>query len=402
MVDVHGRFCFLFFLFVVLAKSDGLVSLRRFVPDPLPMEPFNVTSTTPRLSVCFWNLQLHGLETTLLQGVAANLTGQRLIVYTVTGVVSLQGEYKLDGGSALLPFLSVRGEGRFRMNAFMVFANANATFKKGPDGRLRVHYLNVKLLPVDIKFHMDNLMGGGSLARVGNSMLNKIKGTIYKRAEESLHTTVRDNIRQRANHELSKISVGRSQSLVDGLIALIGEQLSTKGADPLDIPIQDYKPSEYVRVLLVNGKLHGLSTVRRSGVLLVYYTHRKVIIVADIEFRKLTVDGMLRWRILGTESSALAWLTINSLALHLELIIPVGDNATVAGPLHLKELEFVDVDQVWFNLRGGNRPLDYLWEVVANYWYLEYSKRELATIALKHVKDAVRRELATLSLSEFV
>ncbi|CAN7976012.1 unnamed protein product [Ixodes persulcatus] len=434
MVDAHGRFCFLFFLFVVLAKSNGLVTLGRFVQDPLPVEPFNVTTTSPRLSVCFWNLRLHGLARTLLWTAEANLIEPLVKVATVTDVVSLQGEYKLDGGSALVSFISVGGEGQFRMNATNVSTVATATFEEGPNGRPRVRDVDVRLELKNIKFHMENLMGGGRLARVGNSMLNKINGTIFKlvqaarskskiilteefdifhsllslaQAEESLHTTVRENIRQRINSELSRISVERSESLVDGLIALVGEQIRTMGADPFKIANQHHSFKQdllfftvHCEAHLTGGRLHGLSTVQRSGNLMAYYKDRTVTIDADLEFRQLS--GTFRWRarVQGSRFSGRVSLAVSGVALHLRLTLPVGDNVTVAGPLHLEELELTDVGQVRLHFHGVD-SLDFLLEVLTNL-IIDNIKRDLAHVVLELLEDAIRRKIATLQLSEFV
>ncbi|KAM7285952.1 uncharacterized protein ISCGN_032837 [Ixodes scapularis] len=407
MVDAHGRFCFLFSLFVVLAKSDGLVTLGRFVQDPLPVEPFNVTTTSPRLNVCFWNLQLHGLARTLLWTAEANLIELLVKVATVTDVVSLQGEYKLDGGSALLSFISVGGEGQFWMNATNVSTVATATFEEGPNGRPRVRDVDVRLELRNIKFHMENLMGGGRLARVGNSMLNKINGTIFKLAEESLHTTVQENIRQRINSELSRISVERSESLVDGLIALVGEQIRTTGADPFKIADQHHSFKQdllfftvHSEAHLTRGRLHGLSTVQRSGNLMAYYKDRTVTIHADLEFRQLS--GTFRWRarVQGSRFSGRVSLTVSGVALHLRLTLPVGDNVTVAGPLHLEELKLTDVGQVRLHFHGAD-SLDFLLEALTNL-IIDEIKQDLAHVVLELLEDSIRRKIATLQLSEFV
>uniref|UniRef100_A0A147BXA6 Putative hemolymph juvenile hormone binding protein n=1 Tax=Ixodes ricinus TaxID=34613 RepID=A0A147BXA6_IXORI len=407
MVDAHGRFCFLFFLSVVLAKSDGLVTLGRFVQDPLPVEPFNVTTTSPRLSVCFWNLRLHGLARTLLWTAEANLIEPLVKVATATDVVSLQGEYKLDGGSAILSFISVGGEGQFWMNATNVSTVATATFEQGPNGRPKVRDVDVRLELRNIKFHMENLMGGGRLARVGNSMLNKINGTIFKLAEESLHTTVRENIRQRINSELSRISVERSESLVDGLIARVGEQIRTMGADPFRIADQHHSFKQdllfftvHGEAHLTRGRLHGLSTVQRSGNLMAYYKDRTVTVHADLEFRQLS--GTFRWRarVQGSRFSGRVSLTVSGVALHLKLTLPVGDNVTVAGPLHLEELELTDVGQVRLHLHGAD-SLDFLLEVLTNL-IIDNIKQDLAHGVLELLEDAIRRKIATLQLSEFV
>ncbi|XP_029845061.2 uncharacterized protein LOC8024639 [Ixodes scapularis] len=407
MVDAHGRFCFLFSLFVVLAKSDGLVTLGRFVQDPLPVEPFNVTTTSPRLNVCFWNLQLHGLARTLLWTAEANLIELLVKVATVTDMVSLQGEYKLDGGSALLSFISVGGEGQFWMNATNVSTVATATFEEGPNGRPRVRDVDVRLELRNIKFHMENLMGGGSLARVGNSMLNKINGTIFKLAEESLHTTVQENIRQRINSELSRISVERSESLVDGLIALVGEQIRTTGADPFKIADQHHSFKQdllfftvHSEAHLTRGRLHGLSTVQRSGNLMAYYKDRTVTIHADLEFRQLS--GTFRWRarVQGSRFSGRVSLTVSGVALHLRLTLPVGDNVTVAGPLHLEELKLTDVGQVRLHFHGAD-SLDFLLEALTNL-IIDEIKQDLAHVVLELLEDSIRRKIATLQLSEFV
>ncbi|KAG0419231.1 hypothetical protein HPB47_004259 [Ixodes persulcatus] len=380
MVDAHGRFCFLFFLFVVLAKSNGLVTLGRFVQDPLPVEPFNVTTTSPRLSVCFWNLRLHGLARTLLWTAEANLIEPLVKVATVTDVVSLQGEYKLDGGSALVSFISVGGEGQFRMNATNVSTVATATFEEGPNGRPRVRDVDVRLELKNIKFHMENLMGGGRLAR----------------AEESLHTTVRENIRQRINSELSRISVERSESLVDGLIALVGEQIRTMGADPFKIANQHHSFKQdllfftvHCEAHLTGGRLHGLSTVQRSGNLMAYYKDRTVTIDADLEFRQLS--GTFRWRarVQGSRFSGRVSLAVSGVALHLRLTLPVGDNVTVAGPLHLEELELTDVGQVRLHFHGVD-SLDFLLEVLTNL-IIDNIKRDLAHVVLELLEDAIRR-----------
>ncbi|KAM7285951.1 uncharacterized protein ISCGN_032836 [Ixodes scapularis] len=413
MADARGRSRFLFFLvsafLVALAKSEGLVSLGRFLRDPLPMAPFNVTtrSTLATIRGRFWNLRLVGLSGTRLRQATANLTGQTVEVTTITDVVSLQGEYKLNGEFA---FLSLRGEGQFWMNATNAVASARAVLEKGPDGGPRVRDVDAKLDVGDIKLHMENLMGGGGWSSFSNSLLNQISGTVFKQAQKSLRNELQGNIRKQMNHELSRIPVNlttpRSERLVDGLIERAGEQIRAIGADPFSVPDQNHSFQQDLLFLtahgeahLTEGRLYGLSSVKRAGDLLALYQDRRVLFEADLEFGNLT--GAWKWwvQFLGAGPSGEASLLVKGLALHLRLSLPVGDDVTV-GPLQLEALELRDVGQIWLDVHGMG-SFDFLVEVFANL-VSNAMKWQIAEAVLVPIADAIRHEISTLPLPEFL
>ncbi|CAN8005371.1 unnamed protein product [Ixodes hexagonus] len=446
MVDARDRFCFLLFLLnvvlVVLAKSDGLMTLGRFLQDPLPVAPFNVTTRSSLATIRgrFWNLQLRGLAGTQLRQATANLTGQTVEVSTLTDMVSLQGEYKLNGD---LAFLSLRGEGRFWMNATNAEASARAELEKGPDGGPTVRDVDARLEVGDIKLHMENLMGGGRWSSFSNSLLNQISGTVFKQvcknsnvkkkpvnkaiftytiyqpptsliqspqAQQSLRSELQDNIRKQINLELSRIPVNlttpRSERLIDGLIERAGEHIKTIGADPFHIPDQKHSFQQDLLFVtahgeahLTDGQLYGLSTVQRAGDLLAFYQDHGLIFEADLEFRNLT--GAWKWRaqLLGAGPFGEASLVVRGLALHLRLMLPVGDNVTV-GPLQLDALELRDVGHIWLDVQGLG-SLDFLVEVFANL-VSNAMKWQLAEAVLVPVADAIRREIVSLPLPEFL
>lgn len=131
-----------------------------------------------------------------------------------------------------------------------------------------------------------------------------------------------------------------------------------------------------------------------------YYKDRTVTIHADLEFRQLS--GTFRWRarVQGSRFSGRVSLTVSGVALHLRLTLPVGDNVTVAGPLHLEELKLTDVGQVRLHFHGAD-SLDFLLEALTNL-IIDEIKQDLAHVVLELLEDSIRRKIATLQLSEFV
>nr|XP_037268067.1 uncharacterized protein LOC119159418 [Rhipicephalus microplus] len=380
------------------------VSLERYLQDPLPVPDFNISTRSSLVTVRgrFWDLQLHGLSATRLERATANLTGQTVELATRTELVSLRGQYVLSGDFA---FVSLHGNGTFWMNAANAVATARAELERGPHGGPWVRTVSAKLEVDNINLHMENLMGGGRWSTFSNSLLNQISGTVFKQAEQSLRGEIEENVRRRVNEELSRVPVNltaaRSERLVDALLERTAEQLLL--VDPYSLPDQARSFDQDLLVLraqgemrLVDGTLHGLATIRRTGDVLAFYQDGTLLLEADVGFSNLT--GQWRWwaQLLGAGPSGDASLGVQGLSLHLRLALPLqdGHSPTVLGPMRLEALELRDIGQVWLNL-GGLGTFDFLLEALVNL-VTNMFKWSLAEAALGTVAVALRTEIAQL------
>lgn len=175
----HGGLVIVALALPCLWQRTGSVSLERYLQDPLPVPEFNISTSSPLVTVRgrFWDLQLHGLSATRLERATANLTGQTVELATLTDLVSLRGQYVVSGDFA---FVAVRGNGTFWMNATNAVASARAELERGPGGGPWVREVSAKLDVDDIQLHMENLMGGGRWSTFSNSLLNQISGNVFK------------------------------------------------------------------------------------------------------------------------------------------------------------------------------------------------------------------------------
>lgn len=406
--DVVARAALVAVLLVHVCRQPvASVSLDRYLQDPLPVPEFNISTRSSLVAVRgrFWDLQLHGLSATRLERATANLTGQTAEVVTRTELVSLRGQYVLSGDFA---FVALRGNGTFWMNATNAVASARAELERGPQGGPWVRAVSAKLEVDDIDMHMENLMGGGRWSTFSNSLLNQISGTVFKQAEQSLRGEIEENVRRRVNEELSRVPVdltaARSERLVDALLERTAEQLVL--VDPYSLPDQARSFDQDLLVLraqgemrLVDGTLHGLSTIRRTGEVLAFYQDGTLLLEADVGFSNLT--GRWRWwaQLLGAGPSGDASLGVQGLSLHLRIALPLqdvqeGDSPAVLGPMRLEALELRDIGQVWLDL-GGLGTFDFLLEALVNL-ITNVFKWSLAEAALETVAVALRTEIAQL------
>lgn len=394
-----------------LWQRTGSVSLERYLQDPLPVPEFNISTSSPLVTVRgrFWDLQLHGLSATRLERATANLTGQTVELATLTDLVSLRGQYVVSGDFA---FVAVRGNGTFWMNATNALASARAELERGPGGGPWVREVSAKLDVDDIQLHMENLMGGGRWSTFSNSLLNQISGNVFKQAEKSLRGEIEEKVRGRVNEELSRVPVdltaARSERLVDALIERTAEQLRAV-ADPYALPDQARSFDHDLLLMraqgemrLFDGSLHGLSTVQRTGDVLAFYQDGTLLLEADVGFSNLT--GHWRWwaQLLGSGPSGDASLGVLGLSLHLRLALPIQEAGSsthaLLGPVRLEALELRQVGQVWLDM-GGLGTFDFLLEALVNL-ATNVFKWSLVEAALGAVAEALRKEIAELPLIE--
>ncbi|XP_064474889.1 uncharacterized protein LOC135388934 [Ornithodoros turicata] len=378
------------------SARDPSLFLRRYLHDPLQVEPFNATASALRCR--FWDASVRGLSNTQLRHVEANLTAATLTAQAIVPVLQINGQYSIQGSMMFIP---VQGNGPFNINATGLTANAYAQLEHDSrTGRPSVRTITVRMEVDDLQLHLHDFLGGGRWASFGNALLNQVAGSAFKQIQRSLASELESGLRQRLNQELASLPpLGNSNSslLVDAIIQGAADELRAHDGDPLSLPDMrlnfdwDFVLGRLAGILsLQQCKMQGLSSMRRTGDILALYRDGRFLVEAQIGFDNISGNCDWRARVLGAGPDGTTSLNVRDLQLRLRL--GLGQQ----GPLQLEALELERVGHMWLQLHGlgaWDFLVQSLTNIVANAFRWSIAERALSAIA-----DELRSQLTQVAI----
>lgn len=380
-----------------ISARDPSLLLRRYLQDPLQVEPFNATAPAS-LRSRFWDVLVRGLSDAQLRHVEANLTAATLEAQVTLPLLRVEGQYKLQGRMAFLP---IEGEGPFTINATSVTAAATAQLERNAaNGRPSVRSLRVHTKVEDLQVHLHNLLGGGRWASFGNALINQVAGSAFRQVQRSLASELESGLREHLNRELATLPPLEAFDgglLVDALVRRAGDELRTNNADPLPLPDMqrklewDFALGRLVGdVALTQCTLNGLSTIKRIGDILALYRNSRYVVEAELGFDNISGNCNWRAQLLGAGPEGTTSLHVR--ALQLQLRLALGPE----GPPQLESLQLQHVGPIWAHLQGLG-TWDFLLQTLANLVANAF-RWSLAEAALAAVADELRAQLKNVVL----
>lgn len=332
---------------------DPSILLRDYVADPLPVESFDVNkrSAFNRFEANFSRLSLFGLRQLQITQFQAELGTLQASIQLHVPNVRLQGQYSIDGKFTFLP---LTGSGQFWFNITSLRAVAwlrlepidenNRTITNrtgsGEDGaqvtdgpidtssfstitqkesteptdridaestvkppfqRLRVAEVRVDAEANDLQLHFENLLGGGGWGALSNTLLNELSGLMFERVKQGLADEAERNIGQYLDAQLGQarlqLITSGSNTLLDRYLDSAREAIRNNSLDPFMLPNRTESIGHPLLHLLLNGRLdlfdgrvRGLSTLRRTGDVLFTYEPGSVAFEAGFGFDNLSAQ----------------------------------------------------------------------------------------------------------------
>ena len=184
------------------------------------------------------------------------------------------------------------------MNVTEIEINAYGSLQnKG--GKIEVSDIELEVYTDSIGLHMDNLMGGGMMGGITNSLINQMSGIIFSHIKNTMLDEVSADIKNMINTQLSHLPLDflkrESSSVFDSMLERVKYGINESALDPMLLPA--FKDQFNYNVLvfklngdlkIFNGYLSGLSSLVRTGDIIATYNNHEVIFEARMGFTNLT------------------------------------------------------------------------------------------------------------------
>ncbi|KAG8188797.1 hypothetical protein JTE90_009189 [Oedothorax gibbosus] len=377
--------------------------LSENVKDPVPLEPFNVSSSNffTTLSGEFTELQLHGLKSFQVDRLAINLSEMNLSAEFSVPMLSIVGDYFLDG---TVTFLPISGEGPFYMNLSSIVLKGHSIIRPTQDGKLEMGTVKMDSDVGQIALQFENLMGGGTWGSISNSLLNQLSELILGELKPSLLMTMSSYLKYQFDEVLfqqlpSGFMDPTSTNLVDAILEQSSNFMAEQGMEPLNLP--DYQEVYEKSLFFIttrsefdvyNGTLHGLSTLSRKGDVMTVYANNSLIFEADFEFQNLTGDYLWKAEALGADTKGRMAIEIKS----VEGFVKLRKNLSAGSKLELDALHVKNIRHIWLDLQGLG-TWDYVMESIVNL-IANGLKLQLADAIAEPVQKTIQEQLDRLNI----
>lgn len=377
--------------------------LSENVEDPVPLEPFNVSSNNffTDISGQFTELQLHGLKDFQVDRLAINLSEMNLSAEFSVPMLSIVGDYFLDG---TVTFLPISGEGPFYMNLSTIVLKGYSIIKPTPEGKLEMGKVKMDSDVGLIALHFENLMGGGTWGSISNSLLNQLSELILGELKPSLLRELSSYLKYQFDEVIFRqMPPGFMDPTATNLVDVILEQsrdfMSQHGMEPLALP--DYKEVYEKSLFFIttrsefdvyNGTLHGLSTLARKGDVITVYANNSLSFEADFEFQNLTGDYLWNAEALGADTQGRMAIQVKS----VEGFVRIRQDLSAGSSLELDTFHIKNIRHVWLDLQGLG-TWDYVMESVINL-IANGLKLQIADAIAEPVQKSIQEQLERLNI----
>ncbi|XP_013775127.1 uncharacterized protein LOC106459993 [Limulus polyphemus] len=378
--------------------------IQKFINDPLQIPNFNISSDTMFFTVNgqLWDMKLHGLKELVVKRGRMNLATMEASVEMFVQSLKLEGEYMLDGS---VTFFSIDGGGGgfwMKISDIAAFGRAKLKIVAGNQS-LEVDSVHIDIEVSDIQLHFENLFGGSAWSSISNSLLNQLSGMIFDQAKQSILEEIRESLREELNTQLHHIPEGfinsGSTTIFDDTLRRVSMHLKQNNMDPFSLP--DHKEVFQKKLLffllhgearIFNGILSGLSTLHRTGDVLITYENNAVIVEVNIGFSNLTGDYNWSAKLMGIGPNGHASLSIRSISVYLR----VRQELQTGSKPVIKAFKIANIRHLWVDVQGLG-TMDLVLQIIVNL-ITNSLKMTIADAITGPVQKAVQQELNSLPI----
>ncbi|XP_045482520.1 uncharacterized protein LOC123686436 [Harmonia axyridis] len=230
------------------------------IPDPLAVPPFSHRFKIGKMN--FQNVKIYGLKKFRLRHMKANIAKMIVDVALDIGELNTFGNYTLSSF-----FTSAKGP--FTVKMKNVSVEAVASMKVERDGKLSAQEINMDIGFKDITMNFENL---GFFASMFQGVINSVGDSLFKSIKPFILSEVNNNVRADVNKEIKKLSITFPNSIApfDQVFVMFRQEIRKRNYEPYVAP--DYNNTIGIfDVYMRNTKIYGLSSVYRSGDVLVEF-----------------------------------------------------------------------------------------------------------------------------------
>ena len=287
--------------------------IHDFIDDPFKVEDFNITKENGFTDFVanFTNLELTGLRNLKVHKVKLDLGETKINIHMSIPLVRMQGLYSIDGKVTFFP---ISGDGSFWFNITELKMYGLIELKRDEKGQLSVSDIKLDADSDDLSLHFDNLLGEGSLSTFSNTILNEMSGLMFERISASITSELTKDLTAYVDKQLQNVKldvVNRSESLFDDYIHMAQKVIREKGFDPFPLPnITERVGNNFLYYLLngeaslFDGEVRGLSSLRRTGDVIVTYENDSVSFEGNFGFEDLAAKYSWKMHFMDLSKSA--------------------------------------------------------------------------------------------------
>ncbi|CAG2117304.1 unnamed protein product [Medioppia subpectinata] len=304
----------------------------------------------------------------------------------------------------MVTFFNVYGDGKFYMNVTGIEINAYGSVAAAADGRIQVDDLELDVYTDNIEMDMENLMGGGFMGGLSNSVMNTLSGLIFNQIKHRMLEEVSADVKRMINTQLEHLPLDflntKSASVFDSVLDRAVLAINESGLEPMPLPaftdkfnynLMMFRLNGEIKVF--NGQLSGLSSLVRTGDIIATYSNNEVVFEARMGFTNLTGGYNWNTNLMGGGPSGNSSLTLSGISCYLRLkqSLRKGAKPTISS------FRIEKIKHLWIDVNGLG-SWDFILEIVMNLVSNAF-KLSLANAISGPVTDAIQTELNTLPIS---
>jgi len=390
----------------------GIPSLKIPVLEPLSIPNLNIdiNQNAAKIKLKLDSTKVTGLSKFTTTSVAADLQHLKLNLKLNLHDIEAKSHYDVNGKVIIFP---IYGNGRAFVKARNVQVGASAAITTNSEGYLQLNHFKMDPITFDkVDLLLENILGGGNLGNVVNTILNIMGKTIFDKFSKNISKELNSILLKEINKELRKFKLqdilagalptfSQSESMaydagtnsyVDQVLVNLRKEISKQKLDPLKIPDERAAFSKkilWVRVhgeaKLYNGLLHGLSTVKRIGDVKLETDGNRVIIAAKLGINgvRASFTGHAKFQGIGPKIRA----TASTSHAHINIKVSQDLANSKASPV-LREFRIVSIGGINTKVHGLG-PLGWVLGNIASV-VVNAVKGDI----IKAIEGPVRRELA--------
>jgi len=359
-------------------------SLKIPVLDPLsiPNLNLNINQNGARINLKLGSTKVKGLTKFTPTKVAADLKHMKLTLKLNLHDIEVRSRYNVNGKVIFFP---VYGNGGAFVKARNVRVGGSAAITINSDGYLQINHFKMDRIAFDrVHLNLGNILGGGQIGKVVNTILNRMGKTIFDRFSKDVSRELSGALHKEINKELRKFKLqdilagalpnlmandASTNSYIDKVLVNSRKEISKRRMDPLRI--QNERVTFSRRVLwftvhgeakLYSGQLYGIKSLKRLGDVKLKMSGNSVIIEAKLGINNIRANFNGHAKFQGIGPSLRASATIS----HAHIKIKVSQDLanSKASPV-LREFRIVSLGKINPQIHGLG-PLGWIFGRVAS------------------------------------
>lgn len=358
-----------------------------FIKDPLPINSFHQKFSG--MTMKFQDSQVYGFSRFKVEKLNADLAELKVNMKLTIDELVVRGRYLLSAWIS-------KTQGDYNMTVFNAQLDVDAELMVDELGYLQVSKMETDIVFGDLKIYFENL---GFLGKMFQGIVNKVGVFIFETMKPTIWNEIEAKLTEVMNSESRDIPHQFPTSInpVDQTLAHVRKLIKERNLDP--VPLADYstQSSKWSNFELYNGYLYGLSSIRRTGPMLLGFESNTIHMTVHLGVNNLRGTYEWGWTAMRGVLGRRGQLTFNLDFVNVEIRLqqsanldkkPIVDSVNVTlGPTQLTSDGIGAVDYV----------LEMIFNVVPNMF-----RQRIADAAEYPLSQALEDELQKINIESFI